>query len=153
MNRWGSGTALYRASLCYAKLAYFYDELLFAAVARPYVKYLPVQPLGTALLLLGLAVYAAAIMRLYASHDAGRLETGGIYALVRHPMYAAWVVCIIPGLSLLIGGVLVLTAPLFTVLIYRLSIRHEEAWLEARHGEAYRRYRARVGGVLPGFSG
>jgi hypothetical protein len=28
MNRWGSGTALYRASLCYAKLAFLYDELL-----------------------------------------------------------------------------------------------------------------------------
>ena len=153
MNRWGSGTALYRASLCYAKLAYFYDELLFAALARPYVKYLPARPLGTALLLLGLAVYAAAIMRLYTAHDAGRLETGGIYAIVRHPMDAAWVVCIIPGLSLLAGGFLVLTAPLFTALIYRLSIPHEEAWLESRHGEAYRRYRSRVGGVLPGMAG
>ncbi|MDQ7833581.1 MAG: isoprenylcysteine carboxylmethyltransferase family protein [Desulfovibrionaceae bacterium] len=153
MNRWGSGTALYRASLCYAKLAFFYDELLFAAVARPYVKYLPVRPVGAGLVLLGLAVYAAAIMRLYQSYDASRLETGGIYALVRHPMYAAWVVCIIPGVSLLLGGFFVLTAPIFTALIYRLTIRHEEAWLESRFGDAYRHYRTRVGGVLPGVSG
>lgn len=153
MNRWGSGTALYRASLCYAKLAFLYDELLFAAVARPYVKYLPVRPVGTALVLLGLAVYAAAVMRLYRSYDAGRLETGGIYAVLRHPMYAAWVVCIIPGVSLLAGGFLVLTAPLFTVGLYRLVIRHEESWLESRFGEAYRAYRARVGGVLPGVTG
>ena len=152
MNRWGSGTALYRASLCYAKLAFLYDELLFAAVARPYVKYLPVQPVGAGLVLLGLAVYAAAIMRLYQSYDASRLETGGIYAFVRHPMYAAWVVCIIPGASLLVGGFLVLTAPVFTALIYRLSIRHEEAWLESRFGESYRCYRSRVGGVLPGVT-
>ncbi|NMC49729.1 MAG: isoprenylcysteine carboxylmethyltransferase family protein [Desulfovibrio sp.] len=153
MNRWGSGTALYRASLCYAKLAFLYDELLFAAVARPYVKYLPVRPVGTALVLLGLAVYAAAVMRLYRSYDAGRLETGGIYAVLRHPMYAAWVVCLVPGFSLLAGGFLVLTAPVFTAVLYRLVIRHEEAWLESTFGEAYRAYRARVGGVLPGLAG
>ncbi|QLA17912.1 methyltransferase family protein [Desulfolutivibrio sulfoxidireducens] len=153
MNRWGAGTALYRASLCYTKLAFLYDELLFAAVARPYVKYLPVRPVGTALVLLGIAIYAAAIMRLYQSYDTSRLETGGIYAVLRHPMYAAWVVCIIPGVSLLAGGFLVLTAPLFTAFVYRLAIRHEEVWLESTFGETYRAYRARVGGVVPGLTG
>lgn len=94
---------------------------------------------GCVLAMLGwLAIYEAR----------GRLATGGVYRLVRHPQYL--------GLMLLVGGFLVqwptvptlLLAPVLFGLYYRLALS-EEAELERVLGEEWRAYAARVPRFLP----
>ncbi len=78
----------------------------------------------------------------------GRLVTDGVYARVRHPQYL--------GLLVLITGFLVqwptiLTVPMAPILAWtyvRLA-RREEAELEERFGDEYRRYAERVPAFLP----
>jgi protein-S-isoprenylcysteine O-methyltransferase Ste14 len=72
------------------------------------------------------------------------LVTGGIYRFSRNPIYVS-VVILYLGLALLFGASwsLVLLIPAVAVLQVAV-IRHEEAYLERRFGEAYRAYRARV---------
>ena len=78
----------------------------------------------------------------------GELVTDGVYAWVRHPQYA--------GLFLITVGMLVqwptiitvATWPILLTVYYRLA-RREEREAEARYGEAYRVYRARVPMFLP----
>jgi len=78
----------------------------------------------------------------------GALVTDGVYAWVRHPQYA--------GLFLITVGMLVqwptivtgATWPVLMVVYYRLA-RREEREAEARYGEAYRAYRARVPMFVP----
>ena len=68
----------------------------------------------------------------------------GPYRYTRNPMYVA-LALIQTGLGLLISSVGVLAlVPLLMVLVDRFAIRHEEAYLERRFGDAYRRYRASV---------
>jgi protein-S-isoprenylcysteine O-methyltransferase Ste14 len=82
-------------------------------------------------------------------HQARRdLVTDGVYAWVRHPQYA--------GLFLITVGMLVqwptiitiATWPVLLAVYYRLA-RREERDAEARFGEAYRVYRARVPMFVP----
>jgi len=78
----------------------------------------------------------------------GALVTDGVYAWVRHPQYA--------GLFLITVGMLVqwptiitaATWPILLTVYYRLA-RREEREAEARYGEAYRVYRARVPMFVP----
>lgn len=78
----------------------------------------------------------------------GALVTDGVYAWVRHPQYA--------GLFLVTVGMLIqwptiVTGATWPVLlaVYSRLARREEREAEARYGEAYRAYRARVPMFVP----
>lgn len=73
-----------------------------------------------------------------------RLEERGPYRVTRNPMYLQMVlVCVGVAVALANGWILLLT-PLVALALQRLAIEPEEAYLEARFGEAYRDYRRRV---------
>jgi protein-S-isoprenylcysteine O-methyltransferase Ste14 len=143
------GTLLYRATICYALLAVLYDTVLIAAFCGRLVPEHLGYPLGALLSALGVVVYALGTLTVYRAIDDRRLATRGLYAIVRHPLYAAWVWCLVPGVALLAGTPLVLATPLVAAVCYRLCIPHEEARLLEHFGEAYRAYRGRVGGIVP----
>jgi protein-S-isoprenylcysteine O-methyltransferase Ste14 len=76
---------------------------------------------------------------------ASTLVAAGPYQWTRNPMYLG-LLLVYAGTALLfdVFWALVL-CPLVVLLINRLVIRREEAYLEERFGEEYRRYKARVG--------
>lgn len=149
MTRWGVGTNLFRFTLLYGKLAWLYDELLFSGMYLTWLAPEVVIPCGIILIVLGFFLYALAIPDLYPSYDAGQLRTRGIYGFLRHPMYAAWLLFIVPGIALIKGTVLFLTIPLASYGYYRRAIRLEERFLEERFGEAYQAYKKTVGAITP----
>jgi protein-S-isoprenylcysteine O-methyltransferase Ste14 len=77
----------------------------------------------------------------------GRLETKGIYAFIRHPMYAG---------VLLTGLVLVVEFPSFfrilslgiLSLVIILKIQKEEAWLEEKYPE-FKDWKSRTNRLIP----
>jgi protein-S-isoprenylcysteine O-methyltransferase Ste14 len=114
---------------------------------------------GTLLILVGAAANILARLalknnwsdhiKIYQDH---RLMTGGVYHLVRHPMYASIMV-------MLLGGVLVYRnwlALLLTLLIFipmmTYRARQEETLLEAQFGD-YAAYRQNTGMFFPRIGG
>jgi hypothetical protein len=79
----------------------------------------------------------------------GSTSHGGIYGLVRNPIYCAWVVFLIPGLALLFPSWPLLLTPSVAYISFRARIWQEEAYLEERFGDAYRTYRSEVPELLP----
>lgn len=75
---------------------------------------------------------------------ASALCTGGPFAFSRNPIYLGdWLILV--GVSLLLNTLWPLAfAPLIWATIRYGVIRHEEAHLEAKFGDAYRAYKARV---------
>jgi protein-S-isoprenylcysteine O-methyltransferase Ste14 len=90
-------------------------------------------------------VGAVTVMRAY---NRDRLVTSGIFALVRHPIYAAWITLIFPGLALLTRSWPMLLTPWIAYAIFRRLIHREDEYLEQRFGQAYRDYRRRVNEVI-----
>ncbi len=76
------------------------------------------------------------------------LVTGGVYGVVRHPIYTA---LLVGGAALTIIGATWWHVALFVALVILLAVkaRWEERMLVARHPE-YRQYAASVGRFLPG---
>ncbi|HEY8533768.1 MAG TPA: isoprenylcysteine carboxylmethyltransferase family protein [Micromonospora sp.] len=79
------------------------------------------------------------------------LVTSGPFALVRNPVFTAMATTSL-GLTLLVPNAVSLVAWLVLVIALQLQVRAvEEPYLMATHGDAYRRYVARVGRFLPWF--
>jgi protein-S-isoprenylcysteine O-methyltransferase Ste14 len=107
--------------------------------------------IGVALAAVGLSIRIAAMARLGsrfaptpAIQRGHALETGGLYAVSRHPGYAgSWLAN--AGAALAFGSAIGLAGVLLMSLALASRVRREEAMLEDRFGDEYRRYRARTG--------
>ncbi|MGV8893194.1 MAG: methyltransferase family protein [Burkholderiaceae bacterium] len=107
--------------------------------------------LGYALLFVGIGLFIQGWRELYRARQQNRLETGGLYSLVRHPQYT--------GLFIALFGEGVVhwptlfSAALFPVivLVYVLLARREEKQVLEQFGEEYRAYRRRVPMFIPRF--
>lgn len=109
------------------------------------------RPLGWLLVGLGLALFGWAVAAFRRHHTtvnpyrgASELCIDGPFRFSRNPIYVGdW--CVFAGVSLLLATAWPLVfAPLIWLLLRYGVIRHEEAHLEARFGDDYRDYRARV---------
>ncbi|WP_217998862.1 protein-S-isoprenylcysteine O-methyltransferase [Sphingobium cloacae] len=82
-------------------------------------------------------------------HDSHELVTNGIYARIRHPMYAAiWIATLAQPLLIhnWIAGFLVV--PAFAAMWF-IRVPNEEAMMRQRFGDAWDAYCARAGRLLP----
>ncbi|MCC7119544.1 MAG: isoprenylcysteine carboxylmethyltransferase family protein [Anaerolineales bacterium] len=72
------------------------------------------------------------------------IVSSGIYRFTRNPIYLGMTLMLI-GFPLAFGNVWgVPLAPVFILLMNKLVIEHEEAYLEKKFGEAYTGYKSRV---------
>ena len=83
-----------------------------------------------------------------ANHPETRLVTTGIRSRIRHPVYLAHL-CEMLAWSVGTGLVVCYALTGFAVLTGAVMIRKEDAELEQRFGEEFRRYRQSVPAVLP----
>ncbi len=104
---------------------------------------------GAVLVAAGLVAYVPAARRLHGTYGHGELLTDGAWARSRHPIYAAWIFLIVPGVALVAGSWALLAPAGAMYLAARVCVRREEAYLEARFGEAYRAYRRRTWPLIP----
>lgn len=75
---------------------------------------------------------------------AERLATEGIYTVTRNPMYLGAVIALM-GVGIARGSSwLVILTCFLPAFLQRLAIEREEAHLESRFGDDYRRYKSRV---------
>lgn len=99
----------------------------------------------------GLAVALAAVRRFARAGTrvepwapSSAIVSDGVYGFTRNPMYVGMVLVMF-GLALIIcSPSSLLLVGLGLIILDRFVVRREEAYLEAKFGDAYRDYRARV---------
>jgi len=148
LSRWGVGPRIAVAALTYAAAG--------AATHRwpdtcriLFVPYSVFASLGGFVLVIGVG---HAGIRSAISHKGVQprsVDFIGVFALVRHPIYSAWIVFILPGLALLSRSWPVLLTPVVAYAVFKFSIRREDEYLKQRFGDAYLEYRARGNELIP----
>jgi protein-S-isoprenylcysteine O-methyltransferase Ste14 len=148
-NRWIFGPVLV-LSLGLAVLPPYLDGRnlwVTDETVTPYVG-LVLLAVGGALRLAAVFVLGRRFTGLVAIQEGHRLQTGGLYCLIRHPSYA--------GMLLYMAGYvlvfrcwlgLLLVAGTLAVLVARMNA--EEALLESEFGEEYKSYRRRTWRLVP----
>ena len=149
LNIWGIGPSILLSAAVYAAaagIATYMRPGLFLIPTAPYLVFLIA---GLILLLVGVIMLMFAGRAIVGAHGEDKLATAGIFGLVRHPIYSAWIVFLIPGLVLLSRSWLLLFTPLVAYLVFKSRIRREDEYLEKRFGQAYQDYRRRVNEIIP----
>ena len=149
LSRWGIGPHIaIAAALCAAIAA----EITYRWPQVCRVRFVPygvLVAIAAILLIAGILMLAVSLRALAGAYSSDRLTTTGIFAVVRNPIYSAWLVFILPGLALLSRSWPLLIAPLAGYTVFKLLIHREEEYLRQRFGEAYLNYRAQVSELIP----
>jgi protein-S-isoprenylcysteine O-methyltransferase Ste14 len=149
LSRWGIGPRIAAAALAYAVLArlaaYRWPDLCRVR----FVPYAVVAPTAVILLVIGMCMLALALRSATKAYNRDQLVTSGIFAVVRHPIYSAWIVFIVPGVALLSRSWPVLLTPVVAYTVFKLSIHQEDEYLQQRFGQAYLDYRGCVNEIIP----
>ena len=105
--------------------------------------------IGIALVILGLGLHfwSFSILRNWWVDD--KLCTRGPFRHFRHPMYAAWITFISPGVALFSNSWLFLLWVLILQIIWHKLVKREERIMFATFGEIYRDYARRTGRFFP----
>ncbi len=135
-----------------------YASVIAVALALHWLAPLDVLPrgwgwrlIGVAVALAGIAIGSAGFMAFRRAGTpvdptkrAETLVTSGVYAFTRNPMYLGMTLTYL-GLGLAFASEwLVILALLMPIALQKLAIEREERHLEARFGDAWRAYAARV---------
>ena len=78
-----------------------------------------------------------------------RLVTGGVYRLIRHPMYASFFLLAIAQALLLANWLAGWSALASVLLLYFVRVPAEEAMMLGSFGAEYQSYIERTGGIIP----
>jgi protein-S-isoprenylcysteine O-methyltransferase Ste14 len=109
--------------------------------------------LASAVMILGgFWLVAAAWPVLWAAVQQGKLATTGIYAHLRHPQYAGFILILTGFLFQWPTLITLVMYPVLVLMYVRLARREEQEAL-ARFGEAYTEYMRRVPGWFPRLDG
>ncbi len=149
MSRWGIGPIFAALSIMYgfiiAVISRYYHPLFKIEFIQEHILFL----FGVILIIIGIPFYIVSARVVMKAYNADKLITGNIYRCCRHPLYASWVVFIVPGLVLLINSWIGLTAPIFMYILLRILVKKEEIYLENKFGTEYLNYKNMVPCILP----
>jgi len=106
---------------------------------------------GILFLIIGVPVYLIAGVTIHKYFHEGKLATKGIYGYIRHPIYGAWIIFVVPGVVLTLNSLIGLTVPIFMYLVFKIFIVEEDKYLEDKFGEEFLKYKKRVGEIFPKF--
>lgn len=149
---WGIGKKMVVSGASYFFLIIAVNHFLFPSfrfvIVNPYFNLF----LGLTLVAFGTVVVVWAITTFKEYLERDELCTEGIYSVVRHPLYSAWILLLTPGLVLILGYTFLLTLPILLYGVFRILIKEEERKLLEEFGEDYEEYREKVNAIIPNIS-
>ena len=149
LSRFGAGPTIASTAVICAVLAGIasYEYPLVCLV--PALHHPVIEAFAWVLVAIGVVMWLAGAVTVMRAYNRDELVTSGVYTVVRHPMYAGWIVLILPGLTLLITAWPLLLAPLAAYAVFKQTIYREDEYLAKRFVRNYLDYRARVNEIVP----
>ena len=149
MDRFGVGPKFAWLGVAYGTAIYvlhctFFADFTFTLISR-WVNIV----IGVILILIGIPLFIVSGITVHRHINAGKLCTGSVYAYFRHPLYAAWVVFVTPGIVILTGSVIAVSWPVFLYVLFKVFTVEEEKYLRERYGDEYSKYEKEVNAVFP----
>jgi len=127
-------------------------DVWFPEFVKIFNTYTPLMMwMGAGITVIGVLFWVTALAQFARAFPKGKLITNGVYRISRNPIYAAWVVLILPGLALWCNNLWFLAASMAMYIALIRLIGKEEEQLKQIFGDTYREYCQKVGkvGFLP----
>jgi len=107
--------------------------------------------MGFVLIILGIVFWLLANLKSKIDDEikSNRLVTTGIYSIVRHPIYAAFLY-VVTGAILITDNLYLFVLPIIYWIVLTIGmIKTEEKWLTDKFGESYDEYSRKVSRFVP----
>jgi protein-S-isoprenylcysteine O-methyltransferase Ste14 len=147
MTRWGIGPIYAAGSIVFVSILSTINNSIFPTLIMPCNLF--VFGFGVGLITVGVAILVIALVQVHSAFSSRRLVTSGVYAYMRDPVYAVWILFIVPGFILVTGMLLLTIAPFLMYLLLKALIGREEAYMELTFGKEYLDYKSKVNSVIP----
>jgi len=149
MTRWGVGPKFTIISLIFAVIVFAIQTIVFPELKFIIYTRLINTIVGTFLIGVGLIIFLIPAFTIDRYFYESKLCKKGVYAYLRHPIYASWISFIVPGIVILRGSILGVTIPIFMYIVFRTLIPIEEKYLIEKFGDEYFEYKSKVWAVFP----
>ncbi len=149
MNILGIGPILAVAGAAGALMVYILQAVLGVDVSLPSPALEIARPLGAVLAAVGLYFWFSSAKRVERAFKSHRLETSGVFHSTRNPLYAAFIVFIVPGIALVTGNLMILLVSLAMFIAFKARIGKEEDFLQKEFGPEFQKYALEVPQLLP----
>jgi len=148
-SRWGVGPRIAAVALAWAAIAGVATRVWPGACLITFLPRAALVVPGGLLVLFGFAMLVASARALNEAYRRRCLVDSGVFGLVRHPIYSAWIVLIVPGLALLTRSWPLLLTPIVAFIAFKRLIHREDDYLAREFGSAWVQYRNRVNELFP----
>jgi protein-S-isoprenylcysteine O-methyltransferase Ste14 len=105
--------------------------------------------IGFSWLAIGLVFYIISAKTFFKGFEKGELITYGTYSLCRNPIYASFIIFLIPALALIFKSGIILSIDVAFYVNFKVLIREEYFNLKKIFGEEYDRYEKKVNEIIP----
>lgn len=149
MTLGGVGPGIALISLPYTLLAIYVHN---SSPTLPQMSFLTPflsKAIGFTLIILGLLFYLATIYVFMADFKKQILITRGPYKWCRNPIYATWIVFVIPGLAILFHSLIILSIAVVVYINFKAAIHGEYRVLRQNFGDSYEVYEKSVNELFP----
>ena len=149
MSRWGIGPIFASLSIGYGLIMSATSRYFYPYFQIKFFSYRFITMLAIILIVIGIPFFLISVLMVTRAYNADRLTTDSVFRCCRHPLYASWVVFIVPGIVLLATSWISLTVPVFMYIILRILVQKEEIYLKDISGTEYLDYKKKVPCILP----
>ena len=134
-------------SFVFLAIAVWVDRVLGhpAILANP----APIKVIGVILAVIGLVLHFWSMWTLRNWWAKDELCTLGPFKWFRHPMYAAWITFVLPGMALYLNSWIILFFVILLHPIWHWLVIREEKMMFGKFHDVYRTYAARTGRFFP----
>ena len=123
------------------------DSMINLSIVKDYAGFMEI--IGIVLIISGLGLHFWSFFTLRNWWVDGKLCTKGPFKYFRHPMYAAWITFICPGLALYLNSWFFVFWVVLLHLLWHKLVKKEEVIMIDMFGEIYTDYAKRTGRFFP----
>lgn len=149
MTVWGIGPRLIAAGSAYFALSARLTSAYPALFSLGFIPGPIVRGAGGLLVAVGSAFFIATQAVFMRRHREGKLITTGTFSLCRNPIYATFILFVVPGIGLWTDSWLSVSTGLFMYAVFKASIGKEYDFLREKFGRDYSRYERDVNEMIP----
>jgi len=149
MNILGIGPSLAIVGGGSAVIIFLLQRALGIAISLPSPWREFFQALGIVISAIGVYFWFSSVVLISRAFRSHRLETSGVYRLSRNPLYASFIVFLVPGIAFICNNLLIFVVSLAMFVAFKLCIGKEEEFLEQKFGADFHQYAQKVAQLIP----
>ncbi len=97
----------------------------------------------------GMYFWISSIVLVKRAFTARQLVQSGVYSVSRNPMYAGFIVFIVPGIAFVFNNMFLLLISVAMFIAFKIRVRQEEEFLQKEFGHEFERYMEKVPQLIP----